>query len=96
MSHATPQTLLVRGARVEGQDATDLLVKDGVIAETGSGLSHAGEEDLFGFGDAEHPARPAPLPSGRSAERTMSTTCRYPTCQIRPSRPSPRIDCAKR
>ena len=42
MSHATPQTLLVRGARVEGQDATDLLVKDGVIAETGSGLSHAG------------------------------------------------------
>ncbi|MDQ1084279.1 MULTISPECIES: dihydroorotase [Microbacterium] len=42
MSHATPQTLLVRGARVEGQDATDLLVRDGVIAETGSGLSHAG------------------------------------------------------
>ncbi|BAJ76501.1 dihydroorotase [Microbacterium testaceum StLB037] len=42
MSHATPQTLLVRGARVEGQDATDLIVKDGVIAETGTGLSHAG------------------------------------------------------
>ncbi|KTR96757.1 dihydroorotase [Microbacterium testaceum] len=42
MSHATPQTLLVRGARVEGQDATDLLVQDGVIAETGAGLSHAG------------------------------------------------------
>jgi len=42
MSHATPQTLLVRGARVEGQDATDLLVRDGVIAETGTGLSHAG------------------------------------------------------
>jgi dihydroorotase len=42
MSHATPQTLLVRGARVEGQNATDLLVRDGVIAETGSGLSHAG------------------------------------------------------
>lgn len=42
MSHATPQTLLVRGARVEGQDATDLLVRDGIIAETGSGLSHAG------------------------------------------------------
>jgi dihydroorotase len=42
MSHATPQTLLVRGARVEGQDATDLLVHDGVIAETGTGLSHAG------------------------------------------------------
>ncbi|WP_270353979.1 dihydroorotase [Microbacterium testaceum] len=42
MSHATPQTLLVRGARIEGQDATDLLVRDGVIAETGSGLSHAG------------------------------------------------------
>ncbi|MGN7968253.1 dihydroorotase [Microbacterium sp. 22296] len=42
MSHATPQTLLVRGARVEGQDATDLLVRDGVIAETGSGLSHTG------------------------------------------------------
>ncbi|MDT0118106.1 dihydroorotase [Microbacterium sp. PRF11] len=42
MSHATPQTLLVRGARVEGRDATDLLVQDGVIAETGIGLSHAG------------------------------------------------------
>ena len=42
MSHATPQTLLVRGARVEGQDATDLLIRDGVIAETGSGLSHRG------------------------------------------------------
>ncbi|WP_136585691.1 dihydroorotase [Microbacterium hydrothermale] len=42
MSDATPQTLLVRGARVEGRDATDLLVRDGVIAETGSGLSHAG------------------------------------------------------
>lgn len=42
MSHATPQSFLVRGARVEGQDATDLLVRDGVIAETGSGLSHAG------------------------------------------------------
>ncbi|WP_298872928.1 dihydroorotase [uncultured Microbacterium sp.] len=42
MSHATPQTLLVRGARVEGQDATDLLIRDGVIAETGSGLSHQG------------------------------------------------------
>ncbi|WZH36512.1 MAG: dihydroorotase [Microbacterium enclense] len=42
MSHATPQTLLVRGARVEGQDATDLLVRDGVIAETGTGLSHEG------------------------------------------------------
>ncbi|MDQ1136661.1 dihydroorotase [Microbacterium sp. SORGH_AS 1204] len=42
MSHATPQTLLVRGARIEGQDATDLLVRDGVIAETGTGLSHTG------------------------------------------------------
>lgn len=42
MSDATPQILLVRGARVEGRDATDLLVRDGVIAETGSGLSHAG------------------------------------------------------
>ncbi|MDQ1177816.1 MULTISPECIES: dihydroorotase [unclassified Microbacterium] len=42
MSHATPQTLLVRGARIEGHDATDLLVRDGVVAETGSGLSHAG------------------------------------------------------
>ncbi len=42
MSDATPQNLLVRGARVEGRDATDLLVRDGVIAETGSGLSHAG------------------------------------------------------
>lgn len=42
MSDATLQTLLVRGARVEGRDATDLLVRDGVIAEAGSGLSHAG------------------------------------------------------
>lgn len=42
MSDATTQTLLVRGARVEGRNATDLLVKDGVIVETGSGLSHAG------------------------------------------------------
>lgn len=29
---------------------------------------HAGEEDIFGFGDAGRPARPAPLPSGPSAE----------------------------
>ncbi|WP_104991747.1 winged helix-turn-helix domain-containing protein [Deinococcus sp. NW-56] len=29
---------------------------------------HAGEEDLFGFGDAGHPARPAPMPSGPAAE----------------------------
>ncbi len=42
MSHAPAQTLLVRGARIEGRDATDLLVRDGIIAETGSGLSHAG------------------------------------------------------
>ena len=42
MSHAPSHTLLVRGARIEGQDATDLLVRDGVIAETGTGLSHAG------------------------------------------------------
>ncbi|MCD2169801.1 dihydroorotase [Microbacterium sp. JC 701] len=42
MSHAPAQTLLVRGARVEGHDATDLLVRDGVIVETGSGLSHQG------------------------------------------------------
>ncbi|WP_022877382.1 dihydroorotase, partial [Microbacterium sp. B19] len=42
MSHAPSHTLLVRGARIEGRDATDLLVRDGVIAETGTGLSHAG------------------------------------------------------
>lgn len=42
MSHAPSHTLLVRGARIEGQDATDLLVRDGVIAEAGTGLSHAG------------------------------------------------------
>lgn len=29
---------------------------------------HAGEEDIFGFGDAGHPARTAPTPSGPSAE----------------------------
>ncbi|MFS0793826.1 dihydroorotase [Microbacterium sp. 1P10AE] len=42
MSHAPSHTLLVRGARIEGRDATDLLVRDGIIAETGTGLSHAG------------------------------------------------------
>ena len=42
MSHAPSHTLLVRGARIEGQDATDLVVRDGVIVETGTGLSHAG------------------------------------------------------
>ncbi|MCC4248781.1 MULTISPECIES: dihydroorotase [Microbacterium] len=42
MTHAPSHTLLVRGARIEGQDATDLLVRDGVIAETGTCLSHAG------------------------------------------------------
>lgn len=42
MTHATPHTLLVRGARIEGADATDLLVRDGVIAEIGTGLSQSG------------------------------------------------------
>lgn len=42
MSHAPSHTLLVRGARIEGRDATDLVVRDGVIVETGTGLSHAG------------------------------------------------------
>lgn len=31
-------------------------------------LMHAGEEDVFGFGDREHPARPQPLPGLPAAE----------------------------
>ncbi len=35
------EVFLVRGARVEGADATDILVRDGIIAELGTGLSAA-------------------------------------------------------
>ena len=35
-------TLVIRGAGVNGGAATDLVVEDGVIAETGTGLSRAG------------------------------------------------------
>ena len=35
-------TLVVKGARIEGADATDLVIEDGVIAEVGTGLSRAG------------------------------------------------------
>jgi len=38
----TGETFLIRGARPEGGDATDILLRDGVIAETGTGLSAAG------------------------------------------------------
>lgn len=36
------ETYLIRGARVNGGDATDLIVADGVIAEAGASLSRAG------------------------------------------------------
>jgi dihydroorotase len=39
---ATDQTILIKGARPYGGDATDLLLRDGVVAETGVGLSEAG------------------------------------------------------
>ena len=39
---ATTETLLFRGARIDGSDTADLLVRDGLIAEIGAGLSHAG------------------------------------------------------
>ncbi|GAA5535111.1 hypothetical protein [Deinococcus aluminii] len=29
---------------------------------------HTGEEDVYGFGDREHPARPQPLPDAPAAE----------------------------
>ncbi|GAA5514242.1 hypothetical protein Dcar01_02997 [Deinococcus carri] len=32
------------------------------------GLMHAGEEDVYGFGDRERPARPQPLPDAPAAE----------------------------
>ena len=37
-------TFVVKGARVLGGDPTDLVLEDGVIAETGPGLSRAGAE----------------------------------------------------
>ena len=36
------ETLLLRGARIEGGDAADLLIADGMIAEVGVGLHSAG------------------------------------------------------
>ena len=36
------ETLLIRGARIEGGDAADLLIADGMIAEAGSGLDRVG------------------------------------------------------
>lgn len=35
---------------------------------------HAGEEDVFGFGDAEHPARPLPVPDAPPTSRTPPTS----------------------
>ena len=37
-------TFLVRGARLLGGEATDLLLEDGVVAEVGTGLTRAGAE----------------------------------------------------
>lgn len=39
-------SLIVRGARIEGADAVDLVIEDGVIAEVGIGLSRAGAESV--------------------------------------------------
>ena len=36
------EVLLFRGARLEDSAVADVIVADGVIAEIGSGLSHAG------------------------------------------------------
>lgn len=36
------ETLVITGARMLGADGADILVKDGVIAEIGTGVSHAG------------------------------------------------------
>lgn len=36
------ETFLVRGARIEGGAPTDLVIADGIIVETGTGLSRAG------------------------------------------------------
>ncbi|MFI8631964.1 dihydroorotase [Microbacterium sp. NPDC077663] len=36
------ETILIRGARIDGGIAADLLIRDGVITELGSGLSDAG------------------------------------------------------
>ena len=35
-------TLVVTGARIEGGDAVDFIVEDGIITETGTRLSRAG------------------------------------------------------
>lgn len=40
----TSAAYLIRGAAIGGGDRTDLLVRDGVIAETGTGLSASGAE----------------------------------------------------
>ncbi|KAA9110563.1 dihydroorotase [Microbacterium rhizomatis] len=42
MSDATTQTLVIRGASLEGGSTADILVEDGVIAEVGNGLTRAG------------------------------------------------------
>ena len=38
----TAETLLIRGAKIDGGGASDLIVEDGVIAEAGRSLSRAG------------------------------------------------------
>ncbi|WP_375384373.1 dihydroorotase [uncultured Microbacterium sp.] len=42
MSDGTSTVVLIRGARLEGGDAADILVEGGIISEVGSGLSRPG------------------------------------------------------
>lgn len=46
----TPVTILIRNARVLGGEPTDLLLRDGVIAEIGPGLTAEGAEVVDGTG----------------------------------------------
>ncbi|MEU8006626.1 dihydroorotase [Catellatospora sp. NPDC049111] len=46
----TPVTILIRNARVLGGEPTDLLLRDGVIAEIGAGLRADGAEVVDGTG----------------------------------------------
>lgn len=48
----TPATLLIRNARPYGEQAVDLLVRDGVVAEIGNGLAAPAEAEIFDAGAA--------------------------------------------
>ena len=39
-------TYLLRGVRILGAEPTDLLLRDGLVAETGTGLSADGAETI--------------------------------------------------